>query len=420
MERATNLLLSLCGGQAAAIHEVVDAASLPVRKPVLLRRARLAMLLGAQIPVERVQQSLAALGMQIVTHVDGWLVTPPSWRFDVSIEVDLIEEVLRIVGFDVVQEQPRRLPQRFARRSESTVDERAVFDALTARGYQESINYAFVDPVLQGKLFPARESVRLANPIAADLAVMRVSLWPGLLKATLDNLARQQDRVRLFERGAVFHRHGAGVREILHVAGIAAGPRAPEQWACGRETTDFFDIKADVAAVLALAGQGVTLEWRAEGPDCLHPGRRATVLRDDQPIGWLGELHPSLAAELGLSTQCLLFELNITLAIQAPLPQLQTVSRFPQVRRDLSITVPVDTPLSAILSRVSVVAGSLLRDLKVFDLYQGAGIEPTRKSIALGLIFQDNNKTLKDDEADVLMASVASDLKQQLDAKIRD
>ncbi len=420
MERATALLLSLCGGRAGPVQEVVDEHALPPRPPVLLRRPRLALLSGAQIPDRDVEKCLTGLGMQVASHAEGWLVTPPSWRFDISIEADLIEEVLRIVGFDAVQERPTRLPQRFARHSESRLDERVLLDALTARGYQEAINYAFVDPVLQGKLFPGMNAVRLANPIAADLAVMRISLWPGLLKAALENLARQQERVRLFERGAVFLGGDSTLRELPYLAGIAVGSRAPEQWAAGRELLDFFDLKSDVAALLQLAGNGVDFVWNAVGPSCLHPGRCATIERDGRPIGWLGELHPSLAAELGFAAPCLLFELDITPALQAPLPTLTAVSRFPQVRRDLSVTVPLATPLSAILTRVSVVAGSRLRDLVAFDVYQGAGIEPTRKSIAFGLIFQDNHKTLTDEEADALMASVAADLGAQLDARIRD
>jgi phenylalanyl-tRNA synthetase beta chain len=419
MQRATELLLQFCGGEASAVAEFAQAAAMPARKPVLLRRQRLALLTGADIADSRVQQTLAGLGMKVEPHAQGWTVTPPSWRFDIAIEADLVEEVLRIVGFDAVQEVPRRMLQRFARRSEAVIDERALLDALTARGYQEVINYAFVDPALQQSLFPQQAALRLGNPIAADLSVMRVSLWPGLLKVAMENLSRQQDRVRFFERGTVFLQQDGSVREIPRMGGIAFGPRAPEQWAAGRETVDFFDIKSDFVALLALAGGGAQCEWRPANLACLHPGRSACVVRDGQEIGWLGELHPSRAAGLGLSGPCMLFELDLTVALQAPLPQLAPVSRFPQVRRDLSITVPADTPLSAILSRVSVAAGSQLRDLRVFDLYQGAGIEPTRKSIALGLIFQDNNRTLKDDEADALMASVAADLDARLDAKIR-
>lgn len=417
MERATALLLSMCGGKAGPVFEVVDAGSLPARPAVLLRRARLALLTGAHLADARIESALSGLGMRLSRHAEGWQVVPPSWRFDIAIEADLIEEVLRLVGFEAVQEQPRRLPQRFARRSESRLDERALLDALIARGYQEAISYAFVDPVMQGLLFPDRKAVRLANPIAADLAVMRVSLWPGLLKAARENLARQQDRVRLMERGAVFALDAGGLREEQRIAGIAIGARAPEQWALASEPLDFFDIKGDASALLQLA-DAASVEWRAGDRECLHPGRSATLYREGRAIGWVGELHPSIAAGLGFNSPCMLFELDIS-GLHAPLPQLRAISRYPHVRRDLSITVPLETPLGAILSRVSVVAGSRLRELVAFDVYQGQGIEPTRKSIAFGLIFQDNQTTLTDADADALMASVAADLGVHLDARIR-
>jgi len=419
MERATALLLELCGGRAGQVHETVTPAGLPPRKPVLLRRARLAQLTGAHIPDARVSGSLTGLGLAVATHAEGWMVTPPSWRFDLAIEADFIEEVLRIVGFDAVQESPMRLPQRFARRSESRIDERAVLDALTVRGYQEAINYAFVDPVLQEKLFPAQDAIRLANPIASDLAVMRVSLWPALLKSALTNLARQQDRVRLFEQGAVFLTEAGSLREVPRIAGIAVGSRHPEHWAGGKDSADFFDVKADVSAMLQLAGSAARFSWEPAGLSCLHPGRCASIRRDGREVGRVGELHPRIAAELGFTAPVMLFELDIIPALEAPLPVVQAVSRFPQVRRDLAVTVPVTTPLSAILTHASVAAGELLQDLRVFDIYQGAGIEPTRKSVALGLIFQDKSKTLTDGDADALMAAVAHELGEKLDARVR-
>jgi phenylalanyl-tRNA synthetase beta chain len=290
---------------------------------------------------------------------------------------------------------------------------------LTGRGYQEAITYAFVDPAWQERMFPDEVATRLANPIAADLAVMRVSLWPGLIKAARDNLARQQERVRLFERGAVFRHRDGELTEVLRIGAVALGARLPEQWGEGRRDLDFFDLKGDVAALLQLAAADADLEWRGGGPGCLHPGRSASVYRKGVAVGWLGELHPSLAAEAGFPTPCMLFELDITPALLGTLPQHQPVSRYPQVRRDLSITVPQETPLSAIFSRVSVAAGSRLRELVAFDVYQGPGIEPTRKSIAFGLIFQDNTTTLTDADADALMASVAADLSAHVDARIR-
>ncbi len=420
IERATALLLSIGGGEAGPINEITDSNALTARQPVALRRSRLRQLVGAELPAEQVERALRALQMQVETTADGWRVTPPSWRFDISMEADLAEEAMRIIGYDQIPEAPKQLPQQFRRRPESLVSERALLDTLVGRGYQEVLNYTFVDPAMQRKLFPQADGIRLANPIAADLSVMRVSLWPGLIKAALDNLNRQQDRVRLFECGAVFLKEQGGVREVRRVAGLAAGSRLPEQWGSKSTGVDFFDTKSDVSAVLALAGASSVVSWEAAELSCLHPGRSAAILRDGARVGWLGELHPSLAAELGFSGACLLFELDITPALEAPLPQLASVSRYPQVRRDLSVTVPESTPLSAILCRVSVAAGSLLRETRVFDLYQGPGIEPTRKSVALGLIFQDNNRTLKDDEADRLMAAVAADLGRSLDARIRD
>ncbi|MEY2854146.1 MAG: hypothetical protein RL030_1278 [Pseudomonadota bacterium] len=420
IERATALLLSICGGAAGPVVECVEASALPARPALMLHRSRLRQVVGAELPSPRVGAALRALQMKVEETSEGWRVIPPSWRFDLSIEADLVEEAMRIIGYDQVPERPKPLPQRFRALPESVVAEGVLLDTLVTRGYQEVLNYTFVDPALQQKLFPASQPIRLANPIAADLSVMRVSLWPGLLKAALENRNRQQDRVRLFESGAVFLRSPEGIQEIRRVAGLALGARFPEQWGSARDGVDFFDVKADVAAVLGLAGAAVAFDWIPAEMSCLHPGRSAVIRRSGLDIGWMGELHPSLAAESGLGGGCLLFELDITPALEAPLPQLRPVSRYPQVRRDLSITVPEATPLSAILSRASVAAGSLLRELRIFDLYQGPGIEPTRKSIALGLIFQDNNRTLTDEDADALMAAVAADLSSAMDARIRD
>ena len=306
MQRATALILQLCGGDDSDVAETVSPTALPARTPVLLRRTRLALLTGATIADERVQEVLTSLGMRVSAHPQGWTVTPPSWRFDIAIEADLVEEVLRIVGFDAVQESPRRMPQRFARRSESVIDERALLDALTTRGYQEAISYAFVDPVLQSRLFPQQPALRLNNPIAADMSVMRVSLWPGLVQRALENLSRQQDRVRLFERGTVFL-PGANAasgssafshQESLRIAGIAIGGRSPEQWDTARDAADYFDVKSDLAAVLALAGNAASFEWQPATVACLHPGRSAVVRREGVEVAWMGGLHPSMAAAL--------------------------------------------------------------------------------------------------------------------------
>ncbi|RYD98327.1 MAG: phenylalanine--tRNA ligase subunit beta, partial [Sphingomonadales bacterium] len=420
-ERATELLLQICGGEAGPLQAVESAAHLPLRGPVRLRRARLTRLLGAELLDSEVTGTLTGLGLDVGTDENGWIATPPSWRYDLALEADLIEEVLREVGYERIAERPAARSQQFRPVHESRPTERVLLDSLVARGYQEAISYAFTDPALQKRLFPSEDGIVLANPIAADLAVMRVSLWSGLLRAALENHRRQQDRIRLFELGAVFHREADGIRESGRLAGIALGRRLPEQWSSATAAVDFHDVKGDLSAVLALIRGGDSPRFVAgAAPPCLHPGRSAAVAVGETTIGSLGELHPELVRELGFATAPLLFEFDVNVLLQGVVPQAEEISKFPQVRRDLAVTVPEGTAFGTLRDRVTVTAGSLLRELRAFDVYQGAGIETGRKSIALGLIFQDNHRTLKDDEADALMARIAADLKSSLDAKLRD
>ena len=420
MERATQLLLELCGGSAgpiaAAVEEGVDAP----RASLVLRRNQLSRLLGVSFADDEVAQALQALQMRVEALPEGWRISPPSWRFDLAIEPDLIEEVARVIGLDRITEVPARFPQRFGKRPESLVEERVVLDTLVVRGYQEAINYAFCDPVIQQRLLPEMQSVKLANPIAANMGVMRLSLWPGLLQAALDNQRRQQDRVRLFELGSVFLREGTVVSEPRRVAGIALGLRVPEQWADKAEDVGFHDVKADLEALISLSNASQDFVFDSKSLPCLHPGRSAAVYRDGVCIGHLGELHPELVKQMGFVGAPVLFELDLIAATRQTVARAAQVSRFPQVRRDLSVTLPRETPLSALQTRVRVAAGTLLRELRCFDVYQGQGIESGRKSIAFGLILQDNDKTLTDEDADRLVAAVADDLRLNLDARLRE
>ena len=420
IDRASQLLVQICGGIAGPIVEAATADIDAPRPSLVLRRKQLARLVGTDLPDAAVRAALVSLQMQVEDLDEGWRVTPPSWRFDISIEADLIEEAVRVIGFDQVPEQPARLPQRFRSRPEAQIDERVLLDALTARGYQEAINYAFCDPVLQQRLLPAQTAVCLLNPIAADLGVMRLSLWPGLLKCALDNQRRQQDRVRLCELGTVFTPDEQGVTETRQVAGVVLGTRLPEQWGTAPVAADFHDLKADAEAIFGLSNCLQDFVFEPEALSCLHPGRAARVSRDGQPVGWLGELHPELVHELGFTAAPLLFEFHQQRATQQPLARMAAISRFPQVRRDLSVTLPVATPLSQLRDRVMFLSGPLLRELRIFDVYQGQGIETGRKSVAFGLIFQDNNKTLADDDADRIVALVAADLRSSLDAQLRE
>jgi phenylalanyl-tRNA synthetase beta chain len=424
MDKALTLLRSFAGGTAAQVSVTQSAEHQPVRKAVPLRRARLERLLGVEFADDRIAATLMALQMKVVANADGWLVTPPAHRFDISIEADLIEEVARIVGYQAIPEADAIGRQVFRAAPEERAGEQVIVEALAMRGYEEAITFAFVDPALQKKLFPAMQGLPLANPIASDLAVMRVSLWPGLLRAALENQRRQQDRIRLFEHGTKFAVVEGNVREIDSLAGVATGTRLPEQWGIPRETrvaVDFYDVKADVQALFTATGgsDSFVFEAPASVPSCLHPGRAARILRQGREVGWLGELHPSLVRELEFSTAPVLFELEMD-ALGVEKPQYSEISRFPQVRRDLAVVLDETVALSALAERVVSTASKLLYDLRIFDVYRGPGVEAGRKSVAVGLIFQDISRTLTDEDVEQAIASIVTDLRVSLNARIRE
>lgn len=423
IERAIGLLTAIAGGSAGLLEVAESPKHLPQRQPVALRARQLARLLGVALPGERVETTLHSLQMQVSTTAEGWRVTPPAYRFDIGIEADLIEEVARIVGFDAIPETDARPPQRFRPLPEAHPVEGAVLQTLAVRGYEEAITYAFVDPALQGRLFPDRPALALSNPIASDLSVMRVSLWPGLLRAALENQRRQQDRIRLFEHGTRFEVADGTTREIDTLAGVLLGSRLPEQWGVSKDVSgqsDFYDVKGDLTALFVATGEGASFSFEPASQPALHPGRSARVLRRGVQVGWLGELHPTLVKSMDFTYPPVLFELDLQGALGVRRQSYEEISRFPQVRRDLAVVVDENVTLSTLAERVSLAASSLLRDLRVFDVYRGPGLEQGRKSVALGLIFQDISRTLTDDDVERLMACVVADLRENLDAKIRE
>jgi phenylalanyl-tRNA synthetase beta chain len=421
MERATALLLGIAGGKPGPLVSTEQPQGLPVRSPVRLRRERLTRLLGIAVPDGQVLQIFTNLQMLVTATPEGWSVVPPPHRFDIAIEADLIEEVARIMGFAAIPERPATHQQVFLALPEAVAPERALLESLVDRGYYEAITFAFVDPALQAQLFPDTETLELANAIASDLSVMRVSLWPGLVRAAAENLRRQQDRIRLFTHGTRFIVQQGQVREVDSLAGIALGRRLPEQWgsADARAVIDFFDGKADLQSLLAATGAAAEFSFEAASVSCLHPGRTARVLRAGVPVGWIGELHPRLVRELGFTDAPVLFEVDVA-ALRVNLPRGREISRFPQVRRDLAVVLPEKVTFSALRERVVLSGSSFLRNVRVFDVYRGAGIEEGRKSVALGLIFQDISRTLTDDEVDRAVAAVVADLRENLDARIRE
>src|SRR5689334_1431498 len=306
VERATQLLIQIAGGSAGPVHVAQDDSKLPRRLEVRLRRDRITKLLGSQIPDNDVKLTLESLGMRVLADADGWLVTPPSHRFDISIEADLIEELARIVGFEAITEVDAITRQRVRGHGEEAPLESQALEILATRGYQEAITYAFVDPALQEKLFPGVTTPVLANAISAEMSVMRASLWPGLIKAALENQRRQQDRIRLFEHGARFQQDS----ETDLLAGIAMGSRRPEQWGAKATPVDFFDVKQDVEALFARTGATDEFAFIADSLPCLHPGRSARITRRGKTIGWLGELHPQLVQAFDFTYAPILFEVE--------------------------------------------------------------------------------------------------------------
>jgi phenylalanyl-tRNA synthetase beta chain len=423
LERATELICAIAGGAAGpAILEELRP-ELPTRAAVPLRAAQITRLLGTAVSAAEVARRLHALGMAVATAAgDTWRVTPPSWRFDIAIEADLIEELARTGGLDQLPERAPGGARVIAGRSDLQSSEGSVLRGLTARGYSEAVTFGFTDPGLQRLLCGELEAIALRNPIASNFAVMRASLWPGLVLAARENLRRQRERVRLFEIATQFRRASGGpIHEQKMIAGISLGSRLPEQWGVKRTPGDYYDLKADVTSLLALSGRAGEERFEPTGTAaCLHPGRSAQIVRDGRVIGQLGELHPALLRELDFTYAPLLFELDYAAATRNAPVRFTPVSSYPQIRRDISFTVAAHETFGHIAERVSVAASTRLHELRVFDIYQGEGVELGRKSVALGLILQDLSRTLTDAQADEVVAAVSAELRSSLDARIRE
>ena len=420
IERATRLLLDIVGGQPGPVVDVASEAHLPRRAPLTLREARCAQILGLALPAQSIEEILGRLGMETERTADGWQVTPPSSRIDLVHEVDLIADIGRIHGYD-------RIPVSHASSAAVTkAAPEAAFDldrarlALVGRGFQEVVTYSFVSPELQARLEPGLEGLRLANPISADMSVMRVSLWPGLLQTARYNQARQQERVRIFETGLRFRPGPEGLGQELAIGALALGGVEPEQWGQPSKPADFFGLKADLEAILALTGAPERFAFVPDSHPALHPGQTARIERDGQPVGLIGMLHPAIAAELDLTGDTFLFELDQAALGAGQIPRFSPVSRFPAIRRDLAVVVDQEVPFAAIEAAIRVEAGDLLRDLVPFDVFVGGNIDSGRKSVALGLILQASSQTLTDEAVEETVGRAIARLGSEFGAKLRD
>ncbi|MBF8293230.1 MAG: phenylalanine tRNA synthetase, beta-subunit, partial [Steroidobacteraceae bacterium] len=419
LERATRLLMDIAGGQPGPAVLTQVETQQPKRPSVTLRPERVASLLGVQVPRSDLEDILRRLGMQVAGAGDMLGVIPPSHRFDIAIEQDLIEEIGRIHGYDEIPRKDAKVLQRPQPATEQRVSRERLMLLLADRGYQEAITYSFVDARTQRLLFPGRETLALANPISAELGEMRVSLWPGLIEVLRGNLRRQQERVRLFEVGTRFEMKGGKLAESQVIAGLITGPALPEQWGADKRGADFYDLKSDVEALFGLTGRAGAISYIAAPHECLHPGRSAAVMAGDTPLGWLGQLHPETSRKLEIRDPPWLFELAIDPSFRSEVPVFSDISRFPAIRRDLAVVIDEATTLDELKKAVNLAAKGLLRELHVFDVYRGAGVEAGRKSVALGLILQETSRTLTDVEADTVIAAVVALVKGDLKAAIR-
>ena len=417
VERATALAQQILGGQAGPITEANLPEHLVAPAAVALRRARLARVLGITVADAEVERILRALGMQVAATAEGWSVLPPTRRFDIAIEEDLIEEVARIHGYDTIPTTTPSGQIRLAAPAEGRVADAVLRRQLTGRDYLEAINYAFVDGDLLAAWQLQEGAVALANPLSGELGVMRTSLLPGLVAALGRNRARQQPRARLFELGRVFHLTSGAPLETPRIAAVACGRHAAEQWTADDREVDFFDLKADVEALLALAN--ATAEFRPDASPFGHPGRSASVWRDGRRIGWVGHLHPGLAKALDLDGEVLGFELDLAPLAERAVPRASELSRYPSVRRDIALVVPEATPWAALRGSLEAALGPLLREVRLFDRYVGPGLDTGSKSLAMGLILQDVSRTLTDRDADQAVATALEALAKDCGARLR-
>lgn len=421
IEYATRLILDLAGGTPAPVTEAVRETDLPATATIGLRRARIARVLGIQIADADVERILRALGMDVTATVEGWQVIAPSRRFDVAIEEDLIEELARIHGYEQI---PTTLPggaSRIAMPTETRLDELSVRRQLVARDLQETINYAFVDAALLAQWQLSEGLVALANPLSAELAVMRPSLLPGLVATLGRNAARQLGRVRLFELGRVFHQQaGEGQPAPLETQRVAAaicGDADTQQWGLPTRKVDFHDLKGDLESLAAASG--AALEFKPSQRPYGHPARSAEVYRDGVSLGWIGQIHPRLAKAMDIDVDVVAFELDLAPLAARALPRATELSRFPSMRRDLAFLVPEAAAWADLEATLRRAVGPLLREVTLFDRYVGQGVEPGFKSLAMGLILQDKSRTLTDRDVDAVVAEAVSAMEREHHARIR-
>ena len=431
IERATALLLEIVGGEAGPVVEKTSETDLPSCAEITLIEASIEKMLGLTIEASEVEEILTRLGMNL-SKIDsdgmsGWKVIAPSYRFDMAIEADLIEELARIYGYNRL---PVRTPTAATPLLPVPENELAMKDVrrqLVGRGYQEAITYSFVDPATQKLLDPEVAPLALANPISADLSVMRTNLWAGLVQTAVHNIKRQQPRVRLFETGLSFvpqpGKDPSNLDESLvqdpKLGMLLTGTRTEQSWSEGEKNVDFFDLKGDFESLIARTGSQARYTFVPAEHPALQPGQTASIQLDGIAVGWIGALHPSLAKPLGLKQAVYLLEISLKAVRQVEVPSFKPLSKFPEMRRDLALVVTDATPVADVMSLIREKAGDYLTKLNLFDIYKGKGVDSDRKSLALGLTWQHPSRTLNEEEVNEAVDNVLAHLADRIDAQLR-
>ena len=418
LERATALILEICGGAAGPLCQA--QAELPARAPVRLRPARVAKVLGLAFSAEQIGELFARLALAYTREGDDFVVTPPSYRFDIEIEEDLIEEIARVYGYDNIAARPPQARLAMLPQTEDARSLHAVRQILTDRGFQEVINYAFIDEAWETDFAANTAPVRLANPIASQMSVMRSTLIGGLVANVSTNLKRKQNRVRVFETGRCFFRDEggapvAGFRQPWKLAGLAYGSALPEQWGSPARNVDFYDIKGDIELLLAPA----SARFEKAAHPALHPGRCAQIVVGGRIVGHLGELHPRWVQKYNLPLAPVLFEVDLDVLKEAHLPQYAELSKQPPAIRDLAIIVDQKLQWQALLDGIGANRPALVQDIQLFDVYTGKGIDAGKKSLAFRIVMQDTQRTLQDAEVDASLQQLITYLQQAFGAQLR-
>jgi phenylalanyl-tRNA synthetase beta chain len=419
MQRATQLLLDICGGEAGPITEAIG--HLPEPNEVSLKYSSISSLLGIQMEQEEVRDILGRLGFGFADD-DGDVLTVsvPSYRFDVSIEADLIEELARIYGYNNLPQTGGLGNQRLSSKPESRTELGQIRQQLVALGYQEVVTYSFIEPSLADTLFPDQPGVSLQNPISADMAVMRTSILPGLITTLKYNENRQIERIRIFESGLVFQGSGEEIKQTAMLAGLISGNKMPINCNNNKELSDFYDLKGDVELLLALGLEPDRYTFIAADYACFHSGQCARIETNGAIVGHIGALHPAILRKMGITGNCYMFEVEMAFLQERRLPAASALSKFPEVSRDLAILIDSSCVSADVLANVSENAGEHLTDLRIFDVYQGDAIAKSKKSIALGLTWQHPSRTLSEDDINTIISKCVKGLQDKFNANLRN